>query len=101
MSKYRHYLREWRQKRGLTQEQVAEAMGTHRGMISRYESSQRGLTLEVQFRLMEVLDIMPAQFFSPPDEPSLDAMLRNASPDDRRLVHDVVQVFLRKVEAAN
>jgi DNA-binding XRE family transcriptional regulator len=63
MPKYRHYLREWRQKRGLTQEQVAEAMGTHRGMISRYESSQRGLTLEVQFRLMEVLDIMPAQFF--------------------------------------
>jgi transcriptional regulator with XRE-family HTH domain len=104
MPKYRHYLREWRQKRGLTQEQVAEAMGTHRGMISRYESSQRGLTLEVQFRLMEVLDIMPAQFFSPPDEPSLDTMLRDASPDDRQLAHDIIQVFLRKYrkyEAAN
>jgi len=30
----RHYLRAWREKRHLTQEQLAARLGTHKGQIS-------------------------------------------------------------------
>jgi transcriptional regulator with XRE-family HTH domain len=60
--------------------------GVSKGMVSRAESSQRGLTLEVQFRLMAALDITPAQFFFTPEEASADALLRDASPEEPRRV---------------
>lgn len=70
----RHYLREWREKRGLSQEELGKRCGTTGATISRYEKGDRGLPLELQLKLFDVLDILPGQFFAPPETPSLDAM---------------------------
>jgi transcriptional regulator with XRE-family HTH domain len=92
--KYRHYMRAWREYRGMTQEQVARELGTDRGMISRYENNECGLTLAVQFKLFGALDITPAQFFQPPGQTSLDALAQKASPERRKAILAVLQTML-------
>jgi transcriptional regulator with XRE-family HTH domain len=69
----RHYLREWREKRGLSQDELGKKCATTGATISRYEKGERGLPLELQLKLFDVLDILPGQFFAPPETPSLDA----------------------------
>lgn len=68
----RHHLRAWREKRGFSQEELGRQCGTSGATISRYEKGDRGLPLELQLKLFEVLDILPGQFFAPPETPSLD-----------------------------
>jgi transcriptional regulator with XRE-family HTH domain len=80
---FRHYLKEWRLHRGLSQEQLAEALGTSKGEVSRYERGERTLSLLIQFRLMRALRISPGQFFSHPSARSADALLSGLSPEER------------------
>jgi transcriptional regulator with XRE-family HTH domain len=80
---FRHYLKEWRLHRGLSQEQLAAALKTSKGEVSRYERGERTLSLLIQFRLMRALRITPGQFFSPPGARSADALLAGLSPEER------------------
>jgi transcriptional regulator with XRE-family HTH domain len=91
---YRHYLREWREHRGLLQSDLAAMVGTAASVISRYETGDRRIHLEMQFRLMAALKITPAQFFSPPGELSLDDLTAGCSPEDKRRIGKLVQMFL-------
>lgn len=88
----RHYLREWREHRGLSQEELGRIVGATGGTISRYEKGDRGLPFELQVKLFDALDILPGQFFSPPQAPSLDAFAINLSAKDRRALIEVVQI---------
>ena len=92
----RHYLKEWRLKRGLTQLQLAQRLNTTKSMISRYERGGRAMTLLVQFRLMRALDIKPAQFFMHPDEPSSAAymLLDQITPAERERLVAVLRGML-------
>lgn len=69
----RHYLREWREKRELSQDQLGKLCGISAAAISHYEKGDRGLPLDLLLKLFEHLDILPGQFFAPPETPSLDA----------------------------
>ena len=93
---FKIYLREWRQKRGLTQDQLATLTAADKSMISRYERWQRGLTLEMLFKLCSALRITPAQFFSDPEEESADAMLDGVPFADRRRALDILRVLTGK-----
>ena len=95
----RHYLREWREFRNLRQEDLAERAGVSESVISRYETGRRGITLKMQIKLMRVLDIMPNQFWSPPDAPSLDALAAGLSPSKRKLLVSIVRVMLDDLES--
>lgn len=53
-------LRYWRKARGLTQEGLAERMGTTKQTIQRYETGKLPLTDRLIFRLSEILEIEPA-----------------------------------------
>jgi transcriptional regulator with XRE-family HTH domain len=57
--KPRHYLREWRQYREMTLEQLAEAVGTTKGVISELELSKKGLSLKWLYRLAPALQTSP------------------------------------------
>lgn len=92
---FRHYLREWRLKRGMTQADLATAIGTSKGMISRYETSQRGLTIEVQFRLCHALRITPAQFFTDPNALPVNERAGD-SPEQLRAVLAAIRALLAK-----
>ena len=93
-SPFRHYLREWRKHHGLSQAELAQRVGIPTSIISRYETGERRIHLEAQFKLMEALDIFPAQFFSPPDSPSLDAIIAKETPENKRLLANLVKAFL-------
>jgi transcriptional regulator with XRE-family HTH domain len=93
-SPYRHYLKEWREHRGLYQEQLARMVGSSASVISRFETGDRHMKLEMQFKFMAALRITPAQFFSPPDQPSLDALVARASPEFRAQLVKMVKAAI-------
>jgi transcriptional regulator with XRE-family HTH domain len=92
---YRFYLKEWREFRGMSQEDLAAALKTSKGEISRYERGHRAYSLLVQFRLAKALSIKPWQFFFPPDFKSADAMLEHLSPEEREHYLSVLEVMMR------
>jgi transcriptional regulator with XRE-family HTH domain len=93
-SPYRHYLREWREHRGLKQEELAARTGISTSVISRYETGDRRIHMEAQFKLMAALGITPPQFFSPPEAPSLDALVAGETPEQRRRLVNMVKALL-------
>jgi transcriptional regulator with XRE-family HTH domain len=64
----RHHLREWRESRGLTQDELAMLAGASQGEISDYETGKRTIRLEMQFKLIWALNITAAQFFKQPEK---------------------------------
>ena len=91
---YRHYLKEWREHRGLMQAELAKMVDTAASVISRYETGDRRIHLEMQFKLMQALRISPAQFFSPPSDEELYAQLDRATPEERRRIGIAVKALL-------
>lgn len=90
----RHYLREWREHRGLSQEALGRMVGATGAAVSRYEKGDRGLPLEFMLKLFEALDILPGQFFSPPEAPDLNVFALDLSPRDRRALIEAVQIVV-------
>lgn len=88
----RHFLREWREHRGFSQEALGQAIGATGQMISRYEKGDRGLPLEFMFKLFDALDILPGQFFSPPGVPALDAFALSLGVKERKSLIEVVEI---------
>lgn len=56
----RHFVREWRKFRGLTQEQLAEKLETTKANISRIENLHQGYTQDFLEACADVLKIEPA-----------------------------------------
>ena len=95
-SQDRYYLREWRECRGWSQRELAERVGIPKSVVSRYETGDRRIHLGMLFRIMAALEIKPAQFFAPPGEPSLDEIMANESPEQRRRVVATVKAMLKR-----
>jgi transcriptional regulator with XRE-family HTH domain len=91
---FRHYLKEWRIARGMTQEALATAIGSSKGEISRWEKEGRGMSIGVQYRLCAALKIMPAQLFAPPEEQSIDALLAALPPGKRAAALAKIQAII-------
>lgn len=88
---FRQYLKEWRELRGLTQQQLADRVETGKDQVSRWESGKRGMGAEVIAALSEALRLEPGDLFRDPAVPSADELLRDATPEQRRLAIDLVQ----------
>lgn len=58
-----HYLRQWREFRRMTQEQLADAVGTSKAVISLLESENRGLSDKWAHRLAKPLRTTPGALF--------------------------------------
>jgi transcriptional regulator with XRE-family HTH domain len=93
-SPYRHYLREWREYRGLKQEDLAALTGISPSVISRYETGDRRIHMEAQFRLMAALGIVPPQFFAHPGAPFQVTITGDETPEQRRRLLDTLKVLL-------
>lgn len=55
-SRQRHYIKEWREHRNLTQDQLAERMGTSKTSISRIESYKQPYTQDFLELCAQVLN---------------------------------------------
>jgi transcriptional regulator with XRE-family HTH domain len=60
----RHFVREWRKFRGLTQEKLAEKLDTTKANISRIENLHQGYTQDFLEACAEVLKVDPAALLS-------------------------------------
>lgn len=59
----RHYVKEWRDKRGLTQDQLAERVDRSRGLISQIESGTTLLTEDLIYALADAFQCEPGDLF--------------------------------------
>jgi transcriptional regulator with XRE-family HTH domain len=77
----RLFLSEWRIDKGLTQEQLAERLGSSHVTVSRWETGKRQPDLRAQEALAEALGIDAVDLRRHPDQPSADELLRGQPPE--------------------
>ena len=82
----RHFLRHWREDRGLSQDQVAEAIGISKASVSRVENGITPYTQDVLETYARVLGCTVADLVSrPPSDPEgLWAIWDRLRAEDRR-----------------
>lgn len=79
-----HYLREWRKRKGLTQEQLADALGTSKSQISELERYNLQLSPKWLRRLAPILGVQMGYIL-------------DHHPDD--LDNDIIDIWARIPEA--
>lgn len=92
----RSYLAKWREAKGLTQEQLADRVGTYKGQISNWESGRRSISSDVQAALAEALGIEPPDLWRDPARPSADELLRDVPPDVHSQAIELLRIFVQK-----
>lgn len=95
----RLFLKEWREHHGLTQEQVAERIGTTKGTVSRMEIKAREPNLGYLAAFAEAIDREVAELFLDPATPT-QADLLGASQDELRAAIALIQ-NIRKTGTSN
>lgn len=97
--KARHYLREWRTYRGLTQERLAERVSLTAGLISQLENGQINYTQPTLEALAHALQCDPGDILS--RDPRIDdalaelrKMLQAVSGPDQKKAITVVRTML-------
>lgn len=84
LEQVRHYLSEWRERSGLTQDSLAEKIGVNKATISRWESRQRAMDLNDLARVASALGVEPiALLRSPEDHEAVRAIDRFAKLVER------------------
>lgn len=78
---FRLYLSEWRESKGLTQEQLAQRLGTTGVTISRWETGKRKPDMNAQAAFAEALGIDLTDLRHHPDTPTADQLLRDQPPE--------------------
>jgi transcriptional regulator with XRE-family HTH domain len=90
------YLKEWREKVGWTQEQLAHRVGKSKSQISRYEKGLRDPTLSSAQHLADALDIRIEDLFRPPNLPSADAILASLPREDRQRIMAMIEAYVKR-----
>ena len=91
------YIKEHRERMGLTQEQVGLRRGVSKGTVSRWETQQHRLNPEKIAAIADALGIEPDQLWRPPGDESLDAMVKDAPDELRKTAIDIVRRLVRQV----
>lgn len=95
--KPRAYLREWRIHQGLTLQDVADKMGGyHRSQVSQWETGGRGLSENRVAEYCNAIGVDMSRIYQLPDAKSIDALLENATPEQKSKAYLLVKVFLNK-----
>jgi transcriptional regulator with XRE-family HTH domain len=93
-----NYLREWRMFRRMTQQQLADAVGTNANMIQYLESGERGLSAKWLRRLAPVLDTTSGMILDH-DPHTLDSDIieiwATASNREKRQIADIAKAIVQ------
>lgn len=94
--------RAWRKKKKITQKRMAERLDIEQSMISRYETGQHPITLEIVHAYADALGIEPADFWRHPDAPVSELALidRQLDPRARARWARIIKAAMREDEAA-
>lgn len=91
----RLYLTEWRESRGLTQEQLADRLGVAGMTVSRWETGRAFCNTNVLGAIAEAYGIEPEDFYNHPDSPSANALLRGQPREIREQVISIIKAIRR------
>jgi transcriptional regulator with XRE-family HTH domain len=75
------FVAEWRESKGLTQEQLGARLGVRGVTVSRWETDARTPDLNVLAAICEALGIDISAIYHHPDRPSADDLLRDQPPE--------------------
>ncbi len=91
------YLAAWRTYFNLTQQQVADRIGTSKGTVSRWETSRRVPSANVLAAYAEALDLHVGDLYRRPAlGRSLDAMIADVAPDVRQKAVELINLLSRR-----
>lgn len=92
----RHFIREWREYRDLTQDQLADRLGTSKATISRIEGYKQPYTQDFLEACAEALMTQPASLLmrNPKDEDAMWSIWDQAKPGERRQIEEVARVLI-------
>ena len=94
----RLYIAEWREARGLSQEELGRRLGPD-GVsdvtVSRWETGKRRPDLNALAAISEALDIEPRDVYRHPDRPSADALLRDQPQEIRDQAIKLIRAIRR------
>lgn len=99
IGKFPNRLREIRERKGFSQEELAKLINVIQSTLSRYESGKRRMTISTLDRLAGVLDCHWAEFYTPVDIPR-DAREARLLANFRRLQPELQEVVERMVDAS-
>ena len=94
---FRLYIAEWRTHRGLTQQELADRLGTSDVTVSRWETGKRRPDPDAQAAIAEALDAEPEDLFRHPSTPSVDALLRDQPPAVWEETIEHVEIIKRRI----
>lgn len=90
----RNFVAKWREAKGLTQEQLADRLGTYKGQVSNWENARRSMSFDVQAALAEALGIEPPDLFRDPARPSADELLRDVPAEVHNQAIDMIRILI-------
>lgn len=90
------YVKEWMDHRGLSDEQVANRLGKARETIWRWRKEQHRLNPEKLGALAEALDMDARDFYRPPSQPSLDALVAGETAEVQQMAADIVRRLIAR-----
>lgn len=92
----RNFIKEWREFRGLTQEQLAERLDCSPASISRLERGKQALTDDVKTVVAKALDIEPSSIdMRNPAESEIWTLWDRATPAKKRQIVELAQIVLK------
>lgn len=91
----RLFIAEWREEKGLTQQQLGDRLETSDVTVSRWETGKRKPDLDAQAAIAEALGIPPADLYRHPAQPSADALLRGQPKDVVENVFKMIHAIRR------
>lgn len=93
----RTFIREWREHRGLTQEQLANRLDTSVASISRIETGTQPYTQDTLEALADALMTDPASLImrNPADQEAIWSLWERAKPGERKMIVDIARTVTK------
>lgn len=93
----RTFIRQWREHRGLTQEQLASRLETSVASISRIESGTQPYTQDVLEALADALNTDPASLLmrNPEDPDAIWSIWDKAKEGERQMIIDIARTVTK------
>jgi len=96
-NRLRHFIREWRLHRGLTQEKLADRLETTKANISRIENLKQGYTQDFLEACAVALRTEATNLINrdPTDPEGIWSLWDQAKPAERRQIVEIAKTLLR------
>jgi transcriptional regulator with XRE-family HTH domain len=93
----RTFIRQWREYRGLTQDDLAARLETSKASISRIESGLQAYTQDILEACADALRTDPASLLmrDPSDEEAVWSLWDKAKTGDRKMIESIVRTVIK------